>query len=143
MDNRLGNPAPNPSPEPVDKTNLLVIDIMRKKPKVAFEFLPDGNIRFKLPLAGTVLAHCNIADAKLMQTRWFGNFVGEYLVRINIAQLDEVVRRADYADLAQQQCHTGFGLRYCLTHLQFQFHCQLLNRLFNEGLKKELRGVEV
>jgi hypothetical protein len=131
----------NPSPEPVDKTNLLVIDIMRKKPTVQFEFLKDGNIRFKLPLAGTVMANPNLAHAKLLQTHWFANSVGEYLVRCNLACLDEAVSRADYPELAAKQIHTNFGLRLKQHHLEFQFHCQLLHRLFNERLRWELREV--
>ena len=142
MSNRLGDEFAKSPPQADDRTRLFVAQIMLRRPKIQrFEFLPDGNIRFRLPLANTAIAGTNLAGARLLRTRWFADFIGEYLVRLNLARFDEIVDRSDYPELARQKCHTGFGLWICPTYLQFQFHCELLNSLFNEGLKQDLRQV--
>lgn len=141
MSNRLGDKSTLPSPQADDKTIALVTEIMRKKPTVQFEVLEDGNITFRFPLAGTPMTPSALRNAKLLPTRWFANAVGEYLVRINLDRLDAAVRRADYPQLAGQRRHYGFGLWISWHNLKFQFHCELINRLFNEELRWELRGV--
>lgn len=142
MSNRLGDEFAKSPPQADDRTRIFVAQIMLRRPKIQrYEFLPDGNVRFRLPLANTAIAGTNLAEARLLRTRWFANSIGEFLVRLNLAIFDEVVHRSDYPDLATQKFHTGFGLWINPYYLQFQFHCELLNRLFNEGLKQELRQV--
>lgn len=139
--NRLGDDFMKPPPQAVDRTRILVAQVMLRRPTVQFEW-NEGSIRFRLPLDNRVMSASDLPNAKLLRTRWFANSIGEFLVRTNLEALDEVVRRADYPALAGQQCHTGFGLWINPQSLQFQFHCSLLNRVFNEHLKWELRGVQ-
>jgi len=122
-------------------THLIVAKVMLKRPKVQFECYMDGNIEFKLHFAKIGMPHFDLLSAKLLHTQWFANAIGEFLVRLNIDQLDAVVGQADYPVLVQQKNHTGFGLRFHPHYLQFKFHCSLLNRLFNERIRWELRGV--
>lgn len=140
--NRFGDGISKPPPEAVDKTRILVAMVMLRRPSIKFEFLPGGSIHFRLPLDNSAMSSSNLEQARLMRTRWFADAVGEYLVRTNLEKLDTFVRRAEFPDLAGLQRHTGFGLWINPDSLQFLFHCSLLNRLFNEHLKWELRGVE-
>jgi hypothetical protein len=94
-----------------------------------------------MPLHGYAMSLDVLPNARLLRTRWFADALGGYLVHTNIDRLSDMVCRADFADLATQNLHTGFGLTINPRHLEFQFHCQLLNRIFNERLRWELRGV--
>jgi hypothetical protein len=138
MPNRFGEGIAPPLPA-VDRTRIFIARLMLKKPRVQFEFLPDGNIRFKLPLDDAAMSPADLANAKLLRTKWFANAVGEFLLRTNIEALDDYIQREDFPCLAEQNCHTNFGLWIRPHSLQFQFHCQLLNQIFNESLRWELR----
>lgn len=130
-----------PPPEAVDRTRILVAQTLLKRPTVQFEWMNDGSICFRLPLDGRTMSPSDLANAQLLRTRWFANAAGEFLVRTNIEQLDDYIHREDFPYLAEQNCHTNFGLWIRPHSLQFQFHCSLLNYLFNESMKWELRGV--
>lgn len=141
MASRFGECLPPPSPERADRTRIYVAQLMLKRPKVEFEWMGDGNIRFGLPLDDTAMPPSVLRNAKLLRTQWFANSVGEFLVRTNFDSLDDFVRQENFPELASQRWYTGFGMWITPHGLQFQFHCEVLNRLFNERLRWELRGI--
>jgi hypothetical protein len=130
-----------PAPERADRTRIFVAQLMLKKPKVQFESSDNGLFRFDLPLAGSALSATDFANAKLVRTRWFADFVGEYVVRTNPEAVDEILCRPDYPDLTESGRHGGFGLFIGSDRLTFSFHAQLLSQLTNEALKSTLRGI--
>jgi len=142
MVNRLGDGSTPPSPKAADMTRVFIAQLMLRKPKIEqIECSPDGDIRFQLPLFRTAIAGSSLAGAQLLRTRWCANFVGGFLVRFNLGRFDPIVQRADFPALIGQGRHTAFELWITPTYLQFQFHASLLNQIFNEGLRWELRAV--
>ena len=141
--NRLGKKF-TPIAERIDRTSIFVGAVMLRKPKIEnCELLPDGCVRFQLPLKSTGMTSMDLRGAKLMRSRWFGNCVGEFLVRINMAQFDEIVLGAGYPKLDRTKRHGQFGYRFAGEFIEFKFHVELLLRIFNESLRRELREIEV
>lgn len=132
---------PLPSPQRADRTRILIANIMLKKPNVRFEHSTDGSIMIRLPLDHPSLAAGELANARLVRTNWFADAVGGFLLHTNFEQLDEFVCSANYPALATQQIHIGFGLRISPRFLEFVCQAELLNRIFNERLRWDLRGV--
>ena len=87
--NRLGQKF-TPVPERVDRAPNLVAAIMIRRPAIEnIELTADGCVRFQLQLCRTGMTASDLRGAKMLRSRWFGNCVGEFLVRINMAQFDK------------------------------------------------------
>ena len=139
MVNRLGKRYV-PTAERFDSAPSLVAAIMTRKPPIEnCELLPDSCVRFRLPLSSTGMTAMDLRGSKLLRSRWFGNAVGEFLVRINMTQFDEIILNERYPKLDRTRKHAQFGYRFSAEFIEFKFHAELLLRIFNEGVKKELR----
>ena len=89
--NRLGQRYV-PTVERVDRAPNLVANIMLRRPKIqGCKLLPDGCVKFNLPWKGTGMTMADLRGSRLVRSRWFGNVVGEFLVRINLHQFDSIV----------------------------------------------------
>ena len=137
--NRLGQKF-TPVVERVDRTPNLVASIMIRRPAIEnIELTADGCVRFQLQLCRTGMTASDLRGAKMLRSRWFGNCVGEFLVRCNMSQFDSIVLDAGYPKLDRTKRHGQFGYRITGELIEFKFHVELLLRVFNEGLKRELR----
>lgn len=141
MPTRFGDRYPLPSPPRADRTRILIARIMLGKPNIQFECSDEGIIKFQLPRDNPAIMGGDLANTRLMRTRWFADAVGGYLVHSSLNRLGDIVCRSDYADLAAQHFHSGFGLIINPRNLEFICHCELLSKIFNEHLKWELRGI--
>jgi hypothetical protein len=115
--------------------------MLLKRPIVDFDCDSDGFIRFTLPLNASAMSPEAMKHARLLRTRWFADAVGGFLVHSNFDRLNDIICRNDYAKLAAQQFHTGFGLVIHPGCLEFTCCCQVLNQLWNERLRWELKEV--
>ena len=141
--NRLGQKF-TPVAERVDRAPNLVAAIMIRRPEIEnIELTADGCVRFQLQLCRTGMTASDLRGAKMLRSRWFGNCVGEFLVRINLAQFDAIVLDAGYPQLNRQKRHGQFGYRFAGEFIEFKFHVELLLRIFNESMRRELREIEV
>ena len=142
--NRLGQRYV-PTVERVDGAPNLVANIMLRRPKIqGCKLLPDGCVKFNLPWKGTGMTMADLRGSRLVRSRWFGNVVGEFLVRINLHQFDSIVLDATYPQLDRTRKHAQFGYRIGSEGVEFKFNGgDLLHRLWNESIRQELREIEV
>lgn len=139
--NRLGQKFA-PVPEPIDRTPNLVANVMLRRPQIqGCELLPDGCCKFNLPWKGTGMTMADLRGSRLARSRWFGNTLGEYLTRIHLHQFDSIVLDASYPRLDRSRRHGQFGYRISNEGLEFKFNAELLHRLFNEEIRREIREV--
>ena len=81
----------------------------------------------------------DLKGSRLARSRWFANTIGEFLVRIHFRQFDDIILSPSYPKLDRTKRHSQFGYRFAAEHIEFKFNAELLHRIFNEGMKTELR----
>ena len=137
--NRLGQKF-TATPERVDRTPNLVASIMIRRPAIEnIELTADGCVRFQLQLCRTGMTLMDLRGSKLLKTRWFGNATGEFLVRSNMSQFDDIVLNPNYPKLDRTKKHSQFGYRITPEFIEYKFHHELLLKIFSDNMKRELR----
>lgn len=143
MTNRLGDMAGAlPPPEVEDTTPKILAKILTSRPKVrGFTMLENGDVQFSISLSPYKISAVELRDARHLRTRWCAELIGGFLVRTNYEVFAELVECDDYLNWTAGKWHGGFGLWIGENQLRFQFQVSLLNLIWNESLRHELRGV--
>ena len=119
----------------------IVIAIASSKPTLTIDNVQtNGDVAFHVLLKDCALAKEDCSNA-VLRTRFFVNFIGEFLVRENIQRFAEILIGLDSALYQKMICvceHTDFGMLidYKLTTITFQMHMSLVQHILTEDFTR-------
>jgi len=129
-----------PSQTPGDQfPSALLARVIRADAAVTYDELTgEGDIRFSIPMRAIRLSRAAMERYPLCRTSFFIDLIGEVLVRKNIAQFVDVLKKLDatvYDSRVNAHKHRHFGLIIDEKGvLRFQFHISLVQRILTEDL---------
>ena len=129
-----------PSQTPGDQfPSSLLARVLRADAAVTYdELTAEGDIKFSVPMRAVRLSRVVMGRYPLCRTSFFIDLIGEVLVRKNIAQFVDVLKKLDatvYDSRVNGHKHRHFGLIIDENDvLRFQFHISLVQRILTEDL---------
>ncbi len=120
----------------------LLAHIVNSTPKVTIEQVtPDGEVAFCVQLKDIKLTQERILSSKIGSTRFFSNFVGEFLVRSNMNVFAGILLGLDsktYDVLVTAYEHQNFGMFISKELIKIEFHISLIENILNEDIFRTL-----
>lgn len=139
----------NTSPESMNNTMQKSVDyraflkVLESIPEATVaEVTNEGDVVFDVPLQDLGLTLEAVSGNPITDSYFFANFVGEYVVRRNIAQFAEILFNIDPKVYEETVCavgHNDFGMEPSRTHLRFRMHISLVLRILTEDCYKALQ----
>jgi hypothetical protein len=115
--------------------------VIASKPRITVdEIKPEGDVTFHVKLNSLGLTKEDCANP-VIWTSFFANFVGEFLVRENIAKFGSVLPGLDsamYGKMVANRVHTDFGMvpDEKKTKLTFGLHLHFVYMIVTEGQRQ-------
>jgi hypothetical protein len=118
----------------------LVARVAKADPVITIEEMSgEGDIKFSVPLQAAGLTRPTMNRAGLTRSAYFVDWIGELLVRQNIAQFARLLEKLDpglYDRTVNGYQHRHFGMKIEEGDLlRFEFHISLIQRILTEDLE--------
>ena len=118
--------------------------VTQSEPKVTVEEVrSDGDVIFSVPLSDLGLKPETVLGNLVVDTGFFQNFVGEYIVRKNIDQFDALLAGIDAGAYENMVCaneHTDFGMVASKDTVRFSMHISLVQKILTEDFREALES---
>lgn len=120
---------------------------MASKPRITIDAIkPNGNVTFHVKLKSLGLTEEDCSNP-VMWTRFFANFVGEFLVRENVSKFANILAELDnglYSKLVAVSNHIDFGMAPDKNHslLTFVMHMNFAYMVVTEGQRQSQEDID-
>jgi hypothetical protein len=99
----------------------------------------NGDVIFSLSQKSIGLTDENMKKYPILRSKYFANFIGEFLVRKNINKFLKMLLGIDADEYGKVVCgynHKDFGMDFCPKSktFKFQFHISLIQNILTEDL---------
>jgi hypothetical protein len=120
--------------------------IMMEKPeiKIIDDCTEDGDIRFEVSLKSLGLSTDVIKKYRAeLSTDFAANFIGEILVRENIAKFVKILinLKENYGSVVNKYDHRKFGMIIRESRCIFALHSSLIQSILMEDIKNEMKRI--
>jgi hypothetical protein len=121
----------------------LLARIVKAEPVITVDGMAaDGDVTFSVPVRELGISRSAWARIGLFRTAFFVNFVGDWLVRQNLAQFAGMLAQIDarnYDQIVNGFSHRHFGMLVDEKDVvHFRFHISLIQRILAEDIEGAL-----